>query len=568
LSEPQLISVVIPTLNEGPTIGAVLDEIDRLEGQRGIRLEVVVVDDGSRDNTVAEVAKRGIRMLANPGSKGKGASLRHGFHETIGDPIVMMDGDGSHRAADIPALVGELQRDPSVGLVIGSRIIGGSDEYSRVRALGNILLTGLFGLLFRRYLSDALNGFKAFRREIIEREDPCSRSFGIETELIASALRCGYRIVEVPTHERARQGGRPKSKVVRHGIVLATSILAQYWRELRRRPSRVSSKAAGRAPGEPAMPMWEVLVADPIHDAGLRVLRSDKRVALTYRPGISPPDLAGIIGDARALVVRGRTPVTAELLSAARRLVVVGRAGSGLDNIDVEAAESLGIAVVNAAQGNAVSTAELSLLHMLALARDYCRAAGTVKGGGWDRETFLGTELHGRVLGVIGLGAVGRALAMKAAGLGMTVLGYDPDAPVPPECRSVSLQELLQTSDYVSVHVPLTAATRHLLGRAELSLMKRGARLLNCARGGLVDEDALREALEEGHLAGAALDVFSSEPPADSALVRRDDVLATPHIGAATREAKRRVAVQVARRVLQVLTDRAAPAPRPPEPLS
>jgi phosphoglycerate dehydrogenase-like enzyme len=562
-----VISVVIPTLNEGTTIGGVLDEIEGLEEQRGIRLEVLVVDDGSRDDTASEVAKRGVQLLVNPGRRGKGASLRYGFRQTIGDPIIMMDGDGSHRAADVPALIGELQRDPSVGLVIGSRIIGGSDEYSRVRALGNILLTGLFGLLFRRYLSDALNGFKAFRREIVERQEPRSRSFGIETELIASALRCGYRIVEVPTHERARQGGRPKSRVVRHGLVLAASILAQYWRDLRR-PSGARRERAIDAPSGSIVPAWEVVVADPIHEAGLRVLRSDGRVALTYRPGVSAVELPAILGEANALVVRGRTRVTADVLSAAPHLVVVGRAGSGLDNIDVEAAQKAAVTVVNAAQGNAVSTAELSLLHMLALARDYRRAAGVVRGGGWGREEFLGTELNGKVLGVIGLGAVGREVAARAAALGMTVLGYDPEASAPLECRAVGLDALLQTSDYVSVHVPLTSATRHMLGPSELSLMKRGARLVNCARGGIIDEDALREALERGHLAGAALDVFETEPPVDSALVGRDDVLATPHIGAATKEAKRRVAVQVVRKVLHVLSERAAQSPRSPEPLS
>ncbi len=558
---------MIPTLNEGATIGAVLDELDLLGERSGLRFEVVVVDDGSVDDTASEVAKRGIRLLLNPGRRGKGASVRYGFRQTIGDPIIMMDGDGSHRASDIPGLVEELQRDPSVGLVIGSRIIGGSDEYSRVRALGNIVLTGLFGLLFRRYLSDALNGFKTFRRALVEREELRSRSFGIETELIARALRCGYRIVEVPTHERARQGGRPKSKVVRHGLVLASSILAQYWHELQRARRSPLERSQG-APVTQAAPAWEVVIADAIDEAGLGVLQSDRRIAVTYRPGISAGELPGILAEARALVVRGRTRVTAEVLSAAPHLVVVGRAGSGLDNIDVEAAAKAGVAVVNAAQGNAVSTAELALLHMLALARDYCRAVAAVKGGGWGREGFVGSELSGKVLGVIGLGAVGREVATRAAALGMSVLGCDPEAPVPPGCRSVCLEELLRTSDYVSVHVPLTPATRQMLGRAQLGLMKTGARLVNCARGGIVDEEALREALEQGRLAGAALDVFETEPPADKALLAGDNVLVTPHVGSATKEARRRVAVQVARRVVQVLTERAAPLPRPPEPPS
>ncbi len=555
--------MVIPTFNEGDTIGAVLDELDSVAAAWGRTFDVVVVDDGSQDATADQVARRGVRFLRNPGPKGKGASLRYGFRQTTGETVIMMDGDGSHRAVDIPALVGELERDPDVGLVIASRIIGGSDEYSRIRALGNIVLTGLFGLLFRRYLSDALNGFKALRRPALRLDTLRCRSFGIETELIAHTLGCGRRVVEIPSHERARQGGRPKSKVFRHGFVLAWSILVQYWKFTRRgaasKPEEGPPRESGAGVVEGAR--WEIVVADPLDEAGLEVLRSDPRVLLDYRPSVSPEQLPEFLRSAHALIVRGRTRVNAELLRSAPNLIVVGRAGSGLDNIDVSAAAEFNITVVNAAEGNAISTAELTILHMLGLARDYWRAVGTVKRGGWDRRRFLGTELDGKTLGVIGLGAVGRAVARRAAMLGMKVLGYDPDAPLPSHCSKAELKDLVAASDYVSVHVPLTSATMHLLDATMIDSMKKGAFLINCSRGGVVDEDALLKALDRGDLGGAAFDVFETEPPENAVLAGREDVLATPHIGAATREARRKTSLQVIRKVLQILTERSTRVP-------
>jgi phosphoglycerate dehydrogenase-like enzyme len=558
LEHRSLVSVVIPTLNEGETIGRVLDELDSMQAEWGRPLDVVVVDDGSRDGTADEVTRRGVRFLRNPGPKGKGASLSYGFAQTEGDLIVMMDGDGSHRAGDIPVLVAELERDSRIGLVIGSRIIGGSDEYSRIRALGNIVLTGMFGLLFRRYLSDALNGFKAMRRVVVELEKPRAKSFGIETELIASALRAGYRVVETPSHERARQGGRPKSKVIRHGLVLALSILREYWRDARqpRTAPREASGARPEAAADSAEGPWEVVVTDPLDEQGLELLRSDPRIRLIYRPDVTAEELPALVSGARALVVRGRTKVTADVLSAAAGLVAVGRAGSGLDNIDTPAASEAGIEVVNAAEGNAASTAELVMLHVLSLARDYWRAVGSVKSGGWGREAYLGHELQGKILGVVGLGSVGREVARKASGMGMSVLGYDPEVAAATGCRVVGFDELLAKADFVTIHVPLTPSTRHMLGAPELAKMKRGSRLVHCARGGVVDEEALLSALERGHLAGAALDVYEVEPPEGNLLVGRDDVLATPHIGAATEEARRKASVQVARRVLRILTCR------------
>jgi glycosyltransferase involved in cell wall biosynthesis len=215
-SNDDTVSIVIPARNEEQTLGLVLDDLKSMAAQMPERsVEVIVVDDGSSDRTGELAAQRGARVLRNGGPPGKGRALRLGFESATGDVLVMMDADYSHRAEDIPVMLGAMKS--GVGMVIGSRIFGGSDEYTPVRALGNVVFTLLVGLLFHRFLSDALNGFKAFRRDVFQEFRYTSRSFEIEIELLANALRRGYRVVEISSHERARQGGAAKSRVIRHG---------------------------------------------------------------------------------------------------------------------------------------------------------------------------------------------------------------------------------------------------------------------------------------------------------------------------------------------------------------
>ena len=295
-----------------------------------------------------------------------------------------------------------------------------------------------------------------------------------------------------------------------------------------------------------------VLVTEALSDVGLDLLRADFTVDV--RPELATGDLAAAIGEYDALVVRSQTQVTPEVLASADRLKVVARAGIGLDNVDLDAATKRGILVVNAPQSNIVSAAEHTLALLLALARNIPRADASLRAGSWDRSRFQGTELLGKTLGVIGLGRVGVLVAQRAAAFGMKVIAFDPYVPkergrelgveiVP------SLEALLVAADVVTIHLPKTDETTGLLGARELALMKPGARLVNTSRGGLVDEEALAKALEDGHLAGAALDVFEHEPPGDSPLLRLDQVVATPHLGASTSEAQDKAGTSVAEMV-------------------
>src|SRR5690606_28669898 len=260
----------------------------------------------------------------------------------------------------------------------------------------------------------------------------------------------------------------------------------------------------------------------------------------------------------QALVVRSATQVTARALEGADRLAVIGRAGIGVDNIDVAAATRRGIVVMNTPDAGATTTAEHAIALLLALARHVPAADAALKAGRWDKNRFLGVELTGKVLGVLGLGNIGRIVAERGKGLAMEVLAHDPFVPaerVPSGVRLVDLEELLARADFVTVHVPLLVATHHLLDRDRLALMKRGARLIHAARGGIVDDAALCDLLESGHLAGAALDVFEAEPlPGDHRLRRLPNVVLTPHIGASTQEAKRNVALDLAHQVVLCLT--------------
>lgn len=302
--------------------------------------------------------------------------------------------------------------------------------------------------------------------------------------------------------------------------------------------------------------MARVLVSDSIAEAGIEVLKQAGEVDV--RTGLSKEELIRIIGEYDALVVRSETKVTAEVIEAARRLRIIGRAGVGVDNIDVAAATQRGIIVVNSPEGNTIAAAEHTIALMMAMARNIPQADRSLRAGEWKRSRFIGTEVYRKTLGVIGLGKIGREVARRAKGLGMSVIAYDPFTPAEVAERIgvklTDLNSLLAQSDFVTIHTPLNEQTRHLINAERLALMKDGARLINCARGGIVDEDALVDALRSGKLAGAAVDVFGKEPPPpDHPLLALENCVVTPHLGASTQEAQVNVAVDVAEQVVSVL---------------
>ncbi len=299
-----------------------------------------------------------------------------------------------------------------------------------------------------------------------------------------------------------------------------------------------------------------VLVAEKIAASAITLLE-EGGVEVRVQTGLSREELLGAVAEVDALVVRSQTRVDRELLSAGRRLRVVGRAGIGVDNIDVEAATRLGILVVNAPQSNVVSAAEHTLGLLLALARKITLADRSLRSGRWERERFEGVELNGKVMGIVGLGRVGTLVAQRASAFGMRIIAYDPYVPEARAARLgirlLPLEQVLREADVVSVHVPKTPETVGLLGERELSLMKPGALLVNTARGGIVDEEALYRALREGRIGGAALDVFAREPCTSSPLFELENVVVTPHLGASTREAQDKAGRAVAEQVLLAL---------------
>jgi D-3-phosphoglycerate dehydrogenase len=303
-----------------------------------------------------------------------------------------------------------------------------------------------------------------------------------------------------------------------------------------------------------------VLVAEPLAAEGVELLRA--RHEVDERPGLTRDELCATIADYDALVVRSQVAVDAELIAAGAKLVVVGRAGVGVDNVDLEAATRAGIVVVNAPTGNTIAAAEHTLALLFGLARRVAAADASVRRGEWRRSEFTGLELRGRTLGIVGLGKIGQAIADRARALEMTVLAADPfvtpDQAAAHGVRLVELDDLLERADVVSVHVPLTRATKGLINRTALSRMKPGALLLNVARGGVVDESALAEALTGGRLSGAGVDVFENEPPTGSPLLEAPNTILTPHLGASTAEAQVAVATEVAGQVLDVLDGRSA----------
>lgn len=308
---------------------------------------------------------------------------------------------------------------------------------------------------------------------------------------------------------------------------------------------------------------FKVLVSDSMSDVGLAALRAAPNVEVDLQPGLSPARLLEIIPAYDALLVRSATQVTADVLRAGTRLRVVGRAGVGVDNIDVEAATQAGIIVVNAPTGNVVAAAEHTIAMLMALARNIPQADAHVRAGLWKRDKFMGVEVRGKTLGTVGLGRVAQEVVRRAQGLGMSVMAYDPyvtaDYATQRGVELVDLDTLVARADFLTLHVPLTPQTRNLIGRERLALMQPTARLINVARGGIVDEQALVEAVQSGRLAGAALDVYEHEPlSADSPLRSCPSIILSPHLGGSTVEAQEKVAEDVALQVLDVLNDRPA----------
>lgn len=298
----------------------------------------------------------------------------------------------------------------------------------------------------------------------------------------------------------------------------------------------------------------KVLVTDGLEEEALARLRTHHEVDVLEA---SPQDLLAIIGGYDALIVRSRTKVTADHIAAAASLKVIARAGVGVDNIDVAAATARKIPVVNAPAASTISVAELAVAHMLALARRIPQAHASVKAGRWERKAFLGSELYGKTLGLVGSGRIGAEVATRAHAFGMRVIAYDPYlTPAVAAERGVGLtdlESLLLESDVVSIHAALTEETRGLIGEKQIALLKRSAFLVNCARGEIVDEAALAAALAEGRIAGAALDVFGKEPPVGSPILAVEPTSLTPHIAASTREAQVRVGESVVDDVLRIL---------------
>lgn len=301
----------------------------------------------------------------------------------------------------------------------------------------------------------------------------------------------------------------------------------------------------------------KIFVADDVSDTGLEPLRS-AGFKVEKRVGLTRADLVEALKDSDGLVVRSETRVTADLLDEATSLRVIGRAGVGVDNIDVPAATVRGIVVMNAPDGNTITTAEHTIALLVSLARSVPQANSSLKAGRWERKKFIGVELQGKTLGVVGLGRIGRVVASRARALGMQIVAYDPFI-APEQARDLEIElapldEVYARADFLTVHTPLSAETRGLIDREAFSRMKHGARLINCARGGLVDEDALFEALTNGSVAGAALDVFSQEPPSPHhPLLQLDQVIVTPHLGASTTEAQEGVAFTVAEQMRDFL---------------
>lgn len=299
---------------------------------------------------------------------------------------------------------------------------------------------------------------------------------------------------------------------------------------------------------------YKVLVSDELSDNGIEILKKSSVIDVDVKVGMKKEELLGVIGQYHGLVIRSATKVTAEVIAAATNLKVVGRAGAGVDNVDIPAASKRGIAVENTPGGNTVTTGEHAVALMCALARNIPQGTAGIKAGKWDRK-LIGVELLGKTLGIVGIGRVGSIVTRRAQGFQMQVIAFDPfiskDKAAELGVELVTLEEVYKRSDFISVHSPLTPETKHMIGAKQFAMMKKGVRIINAARGGIIDEPALADAIKSGHVAGAALDVFEQEPPAaDNPLLALPQVICTPHLGASTAEAQENVAVAIAEQLV------------------
>jgi D-3-phosphoglycerate dehydrogenase len=298
---------------------------------------------------------------------------------------------------------------------------------------------------------------------------------------------------------------------------------------------------------------FKVLVCDKIADEGIKLLE-EKGYVVTKAWDMPKNELPKVVGDYDALIVRSATKVKGDLLNKAQKLRIIGRAGEGLDNIDIAKARERGIAVVNTPHVSFMSVAELTIGHLLALARGIVEGTESLREGKWEKEELMGVEVNGKTLGIVGCGHIGRTVERIAAALGMRVLGVE-------ECvfdRFIPLNDMLPEADFITIHVPLTQNTHHLISTKEFNMMKNGVMIIDCSRGGVVDQEALYQALVSGKVKAAAIDVFEDEPPKNSKLLTLPNVIATPHIGAQTYEAQLKASVQIAKKIIEALENPAS----------
>lgn len=298
----------------------------------------------------------------------------------------------------------------------------------------------------------------------------------------------------------------------------------------------------------------KVLVCDEVSDEGIEILRRDLEVDVSTH--LTQDDLVSRVHQYDGIVVRSANKITRQVIEAGKELKFIARAGIGVDNIDLDAATENGIVVINTPTGPTISTAEHTFAMLLALSRKIPQAHSSLKSGKWEKSSYVGTELYGKILGIIGLGRIGSEVAKRARAFGMRMLAYDPYVSSSKEklgVKLVDLDELLGDSDFISIHTQLTDETYHMIGHEEIAKMKKGVGIINCARGEMIDEGALLEGIKSGKVTGAALDVFENEPPFGNELLKLDEVIVTPHLGASTREAQSRIAVSLANDVLMIL---------------
>jgi D-3-phosphoglycerate dehydrogenase len=304
--------------------------------------------------------------------------------------------------------------------------------------------------------------------------------------------------------------------------------------------------------------MFKILVSDALSDEGLGILKNSKEFVVDVKTGLKPAELKSIIGEYDALLVRSATKVTQEIIDAGSKLKIIGRAGVGLDNVDLKAATAKGIVVMNTPGGNTISTAEHTMTMILALSRNIPAADLSMKKGEWKRKDFMGVELYNKTMGIMGLGRIGMEVAKRCLAFGMRVKAFDPflskEVADQVGVELVAKEDIYKNADYITVHVPLTEETTGMISDKEFAMMKTGVRVINCARGGIIDEEALARSLESGKVAGAALDVYKEEPPKELKLAKVSNMVLTPHLGASTEEAQVNVAIEIAHQVADALS--------------